>query len=85
MSPDVQVLDVNTSDPASSKPAIRFDITMIPATFFFDHTGRLVTHFRGIKTHEQLGEMLTEAGYPVTIPPPRPAKPKAPPPAPEGG
>jgi thioredoxin-like negative regulator of GroEL len=64
-------VDVNTSDPATSKAAIRFNITMIPASFFFDGEGRLVTHFRGIKTHEQLADMLTEAGYPVKAPAPK--------------
>lgn len=72
--PDVQVLDVNTSQPESGKAAIRFNVTMIPASFFFDGSGKLVTHFRGIKTHEQLAEMLTDAGYPVEAPAPKPIR-----------
>lgn len=72
--PDVQVVDVNTSDPASARAAIRFNISMIPHSFFFDGSGELITHFRGIKTHEQLAEMLTEAGYPVEAPPPGPVQ-----------
>lgn len=64
--PDIQVVDVNTSDPANFPATLRFQIQQLPTTMFFDGRGQLLTHFLGINVDEQLEELFQKHGYQPT-------------------